>query len=196
MEIRILQGTLGMDSPSNDGFGLVVVTRGTMSRTGRCMGNVDEGYCVQVVAKMPRVRGTRRVLSTERLFTRDRWNAETLNRGGSKGAFEECPPTTEAVEAAVARAQALLLAGGPALDGIQLRTVEGGEPGSQHVYRLAGTKEELGRDEAVRRAAEALRGREAGTDLGVDRKPSHGQRWDPWRRYTVHLDGGIVRADR
>jgi hypothetical protein len=66
----------------------------------------------------------------------------------------------------------------------------------QHAYRLRGSREELRREEAVRQATESLRGKETGADIAIERRPSHGQRWDPWRRYTVHADGGVVRADR
>lgn len=198
MDVRVMQGTLGQDSPSNDGFGLVVVTRGTMSRTGRCMGNVDEGYCVQVVALLPRLRPSaeRKVLSNERLFASDRWDAEATSRMGTKGAYVALPPADREVDAAVERARALLLAGGPAVDGIQLRRVEGGAPGSEHAYRVAGTWEELDREEAVRRVEEQLRGKEVGTDLVIERRPRHGQRWDAWRRLAVHPSGRVVRVDR
>lgn len=197
MYVRVCNGTTGTGSPRNDADGLVVVTRGTMSRTGRSTGNVDEGYCVQVTALLPRSGdGERVVLSVERLYAPDRLDAGATNRIGTKGAYAECPPADAEVDAAVERSRAFLLAGGPAADSIRIRLVAGGEPGSQHVYRVAGTREELGREEAVRRAAEALSGKAVGADLSVERRPRHGYRWDPWRRYAVHPSGTVVRVDR
>ncbi len=199
MQIKVMNGTLGMGSPQNDALGLIVVTRGTMSRTGRALGNVDEGYCVQVTASTPRGEGGERAtLSVERLYAADLWNAEALNRGGGGGAYEECPPADAEVEAAIDRARALLLAGQRSPEGgrVQICLVQGGPPGSQHVYRLRGSREELGREAAVQRAAEELRGREPGADAVVERRPSHGHRWDAWRRYAVHPSGSVVRVDR
>jgi hypothetical protein len=196
VEIKVLNGTLGMDSPRNDAFGLIVVTRGTMSRTGRCMGSADEGYCVQVTAYLPRTSGAaRRVLLVERLYAPDQ-RVPDERRGPGAALYETVPPSDAAVESAAERARARLLAGGPALAGIQLRRVEGGAPGSQHVYRLRGTREELPRDVAVARALQALFGRETGDDIVVERRPSHGQRWDAWRRYAVDPSGSVVRVDR
>ena len=189
MEIKVLQGNGGANSPSNDSFGLVVVTRGTMSRTGQESGRVDEGYCVQVAALAPRdASGSRAVLSIVRMYAAD--------RPAAGGAYEPCPPQNAAVDAEIERARALILAGGPAVYGIQLRAVADAPAGSQHVYRLSGTREELARESAVLRAAETLQRRPAGSNLVIERRPLHGRRWGEWRRYAVEADGWVSRVDR
>ena len=73
------------------------------------------------------------------------------------------------------------------------------EPGpiaSQHVYRVSGTREELTREDAALRAAEALQRRPAGSKLVIERRPLHGRRWGEWRRYAVAADGWVSRVDR
>lgn len=67
---------------------------------------------------------------------------------------------------------------------------------TEYAYRLSGTRDELGRDEAVRRAVQVLRGCAAGAEIVVERRPWHGLRWDVWRRFAVHSDGGVARIGR
>ncbi len=124
MRITTLQGTLGANSPKNDDAALIVVTRGIMSRTGQTYGNVDEGFCVQVVAETPRsTTGQRDVLSIERLYASDRWDPSARSRIGAGGAFVDQQPADTEVAAAVERARHLLESGGTAIDGIQIRRV-------------------------------------------------------------------------
>lgn len=125
MEIKVVEGRGGENSPSNEAFGLVVVTRGRMSRTGRQSGGVWEGYCVQVTVRSPvSAHGYRTIYSCVRLYARDRWNPTAINNIGDVGAYCSQKPSSRVIEAEIERAKAFLLSGGPPNGYSQLRIVE------------------------------------------------------------------------
>lgn len=108
----VQSGTLGLNSPRLAERTMITITRGTMSRTGRHEGNVDEGYCVQVTGwgQMGEY-GVRPVLASERLFARDRYDRAAKNRIGSLGAYCNQRPAQSAIDAAVARVQTQVASG-------------------------------------------------------------------------------------
>lgn len=82
--------------------GEVHVRRGIFSRTGRALGNVDEGLCVQIEAH----RGD--VVSIERLYALDRHDPTARNRIGTLGAYCHQDPAQSAIDDAVTRALEVL----------------------------------------------------------------------------------------
>lgn len=89
--------------------GEVHVTRGTMSRTGRVYGNVDEGFCVQVTAR----DALGDIVFSERLHAPERRDPTTRNRAGLLGAWCDQEPAQVAIDETVARAAEHLTNGAP-----------------------------------------------------------------------------------
>lgn len=111
MEIVVQNGLIGLESPSMASSNVVVITRGTMSRTGRTMGHVDEGYCVQVAAYPPKGAFSRFPSFVVRLFASDLYDASARNRLGSLGAFVAQRPAQAAIDAVVEEARKHLESG-------------------------------------------------------------------------------------
>lgn len=101
--------------------GEIHVRRGTFSRTGRAMGNVDEGRCVQIEAR----RGN--VVSIERLYALDRHDPTARNRIGTLGAYCPQEPAESAIDAAVARAQEVIAGTREPPFGLDIRCVPAAE---------------------------------------------------------------------
>jgi len=89
--------------------GKVQVTRGTMSRTGRVYGNVDEGLCVQVTA----LGADGKAVFSERLHAPERRDPTARNRAGLLGAWCDQEPAQAAIDETVARAAEHLAKGAP-----------------------------------------------------------------------------------
>ena len=79
--------------------GEIHVRRGVFSRTGRAMGHVDEGRCVQIEAHRDNGR-----ISSERLYALDRHDPTARNRIGTLGAYCQQEPAESAIDDAVTRA--------------------------------------------------------------------------------------------
>jgi hypothetical protein len=102
--------------------GEIHVRRGTFSRTGRAMGNVDEGRCVQIEARRDNGR-----ISSERLYALDRHDPTARNRIGTLGAYCPQEPAESAIDAAVARAQEVIAGTREPPFGLDIRCVPAAE---------------------------------------------------------------------
>jgi hypothetical protein len=112
-EIIVQYGSLGLNSPKIAAASVIVIERGVRSRTGQTMGNVDEGFCVDITAYGPLVAHHRAIVATERLFTRDKWDPQARNKIGRLGAYCNQSPSAEEVSAAVERVKRCLVDGTP-----------------------------------------------------------------------------------
>lgn len=122
--VSVYQSRVVDSEAEADDRGFVSVYRGLMSRTGRTMGNVDEGRCVQVVAYGPRIGFDRQILRSERLFSGDRFDPTCRNNIGGLGAYRSLEPSDAAVDRAVERAKRAVVRGEEEDSGMILTRVE------------------------------------------------------------------------
>ncbi len=112
--VKIQNGRLGLDSPSQASDYVITIEQGVYSRTGRSTGNADEARGVRVIAWAPcdpalLPNALRTPLHNECVFGADRYDATARNAIGGTGAYVTDPPDDAVVAAAVERARAAVL---------------------------------------------------------------------------------------